>query len=341
MDDAPDVVGRDDVADRDLAGVEVDLDRRDARRPAERRVGVAAVRRVVERRRPGTARTARRRECGRGARRPRGTTSANGRPPLRSSTSARSRRAAWISSPPTTIAVRLRDRRAGVGHDRGVLRRDLDVVVRRRPSSAATSCGKIVFVPWPISVEPVRTRIGAVAAQLDRRDRRELDLARAGEPGAVPGERDPDARRDPVPPGPERRRRQRPGARPARTVARRPRPDALELGRLGGSLEHLRRGHALAEDLAGRRRVALAVQVPAADLERAHAQRLGEAVDLHLGRELGLRRAEAAERAVGRRVRRASRGPGSGRSRSDTGRRRGARRATGRPASACSTRRRP
>ena len=32
-------------------------------------------------------------------------------------------------------------------------------------------------------------------------------------------------------------------------------------------------------------------------------ERLGDAVDLHLGRELGLRRAESAERAVGRRVR--------------------------------------
>ena len=40
----------------------------------------------------------------------------------------------------------------------------------------------------------------------------------------------------------------------------------------------------------------------AAQLERRQAERLRDAVDLHLGRELGLRRAEAAEGAVGRRV---------------------------------------
>ena len=62
--------------------------------------------------------------------------------------------------------------------------------------------------------------------------------------------------------------------------------DALELGRLGGSLEHLRRGHALAQDLAGRRLVAEPVEVAAADLERAHAQRLGDPADLDLGGEL-------------------------------------------------------
>ena len=43
-----DVVGGDDVADVHLAGVEVDLDARDAGRPAEGRVGVAAVGLVVE-----------------------------------------------------------------------------------------------------------------------------------------------------------------------------------------------------------------------------------------------------------------------------------------------------
>ena len=48
VDDPADVVGGDDVADVDLAGVEVDVDARDAGRPAERRVGVAAVGRVVE-----------------------------------------------------------------------------------------------------------------------------------------------------------------------------------------------------------------------------------------------------------------------------------------------------
>ena len=68
---------------------------------------------------------------------------------------------------------------------------------------------------------------------------------------------------------------------------------------------------ALAQDLAGRRHVARAGR------RCAGGSRAGEmpsasaiAVDLHLGRELDLRRPEAAERAVGRRVRRASRGRG-------------------------------
>ena len=48
VDDPADVVGGHDVADVDLAGVEIDLDLGDARGPAERRVGVAAVQVVVE-----------------------------------------------------------------------------------------------------------------------------------------------------------------------------------------------------------------------------------------------------------------------------------------------------
>ena len=48
MDHVADVVGGDDVADRDLAAVEVDVDRRHAGRPPEGRIGVAAVGRVVE-----------------------------------------------------------------------------------------------------------------------------------------------------------------------------------------------------------------------------------------------------------------------------------------------------
>ena len=48
VDDLADVVGGHDVADRHLAAVEVDIDSGDAGRPAERRVGVAAVGLVVE-----------------------------------------------------------------------------------------------------------------------------------------------------------------------------------------------------------------------------------------------------------------------------------------------------
>ena len=101
-----DVVGRDDVADVDLAGVEIDLDLGDAGRPAERRVRVAGVRRVVERRcrrvRLELLVDARRAVV---AGRRRVAVSAN-EPPVAASTCSRSRRAALISSPPTTIAVR-------------------------------------------------------------------------------------------------------------------------------------------------------------------------------------------------------------------------------------------
>ena len=79
-------------------------------------------------------------------------------------------------------------------------------------------------------------------------------------------------------------------------------PNALEFGRLGGALEHLLAGDAFAQDLAAGCLVADAVHPPPTQLERRHVERLGDAVDLHLGGELGLRRAEAAEGAVGRRV---------------------------------------
>ena len=53
VDDLADVVGGDDVADVDLARVEVDVDVRHAGRPAERRVGVAACRSRRRSRPPG------------------------------------------------------------------------------------------------------------------------------------------------------------------------------------------------------------------------------------------------------------------------------------------------
>ena len=106
VDDPADVVGGDDVADMDLAGVEIDLDVGDAGGPAERRVGIAAVQVVVE----GdavrdTARTAGRCGSRRARARRRRPVSAN-EPPVAASTCSRSRRAALISRPPTTIAVR-------------------------------------------------------------------------------------------------------------------------------------------------------------------------------------------------------------------------------------------
>ena len=53
MDDPADVIGSHDVTDVHLAGVEVDVDVGDARRPPERRVRVAGVGGVVERRAAG------------------------------------------------------------------------------------------------------------------------------------------------------------------------------------------------------------------------------------------------------------------------------------------------
>ncbi len=88
--------------------------------------------------------------------------SANGRP-VRPSTSSRSRRAAATSIPPTTIAVR----EATVGPEFGTIAVSCGAIATAStgtPSSAATSCGRIVFVPWPISVDAVRTRIAPSAA---------------------------------------------------------------------------------------------------------------------------------------------------------------------------------
>ena len=145
--------------------------------------------------------------------------------------------------------------------------------------------------------------IRAVGGQLERRHRGEVDLARSGEPRAVPGERQPDPAGQPFA---ARSAAANPGTIPAparaptgRVVAR---AEALELARLGRPLEHLLAGDAPAQDLAGRRRVADAVDVAAPDLERADPERLGDAVEVGLGGELGLWRAEPAERAVGRRV---------------------------------------
>ena len=61
----------------------------------------------------------------------------------------------------------------------------------------------------------------ALGGQLERGDRCELDLAGAGEPGAVPGEREPDAAGHPLAPGPQRRARHRAGTRSAHAVRRR------------------------------------------------------------------------------------------------------------------------
>ena len=201
-------------------------------------------------------------------------------------------RAALITSPPTTIAVR----DATVGPLSGTIDvscgRHLDLVRRRCPSSAATSCGKIVLVPWPISVDAVRTRIRPSPVSSRLATLASLTSPEPGEAGAVPGQREADAARASA--RPRLPRCVALGGRPAPGRARTRSPRRPAPGP--------RRGDALAQDLAGRRHAALPVHPAPAELERRHAERVGDAVHLHLGGELGLRRPEAAERAVGRRV---------------------------------------
>ena len=72
-----------------------------------------------------------------------------------------------MSSPPTTIAVR----EATVGPESGTNEVSCGAISTSSmssSSSAATSWGKIVFVPWPISVDAVRIRIrpSAVSSRL-------------------------------------------------------------------------------------------------------------------------------------------------------------------------------
>ena len=60
-----------------------------------------------------------------------------------------------MSSPPTTIAVR----DATVGPESGTYAVSwgaISTASNGTPRASATSCGKIVFVPWPISVEATR-----------------------------------------------------------------------------------------------------------------------------------------------------------------------------------------
>ena len=197
-------------------------------------------------------------------------------------------------------------------------------------SSAATSCGKIVFVPWPISVDAVRMRIRPSRGELEARDRAHLLLARAGEPGAVPGEREAD-------------RRARCG-RPAVRVAARGgglRPGPLELATPRRPARAPRvPATSTPEHLPGRGHAARPVDVPAAELERRHPERIGRPVDLHLGGELGLRRPEARGTRRWAACWSRRRATGSGRCRRRTGRRRGSSPARARPGSASCRRRR-
>ena len=108
---------------------------------------------------------------------------------------------------------------------------------------------------------------------------------------------------DPLATRPEGRPGDRPGAAAPDAILGVAAAQAFELARLGGSLEDLLAGHAVAQDLAGRGRVADVVDVAPADLERADPERLGQPVEMGLGRELDLRRPEPAEGSVRWRVR--------------------------------------
>ena len=195
-----------------------------------------------------------------------------------------------------------RDGRPGVGDERGVLRRELDRL-ERHAERVGDELREDRLGPLAHLGRGGQDADRALGGQLERGDRGELDLAGAGEPGAVPGEREPDAAGHPLAPGPQRRARDRAGTRSPHAFRVVARAQALELAGLGGPLEDLLAGHAVAQDLAGRGRVAEDVDVPPPDLERADLERLGDPVEVGLGRELGLRRPEPAKRAVRRRVR--------------------------------------
>ena len=146
--------------------------------------------------------------------------------------------------------------------------------------------------------EDSRTAFG----QRQRRLRRQLDLAAAGEARAMEEQRQPDP------------------AVACRPVSRRRR---CEVGALDRLAQHLQRAAVLAKPLAGRGRVARPQGVDLAHAHRIEAERLGDAVHVRLRP----RTASAARRTRGTRRWAACwsspRGRGSGRDRSDRGRSRG------------------
>src|SRR6185312_7991845 len=95
-----------------------------------------------------------------------------------------------------------------------------------------------------------------------------------GEPGAVPRQREADAGREPAIGAAQWPGRDRARAASLRRLAAGPLTHAVEQARAEGLLENLLAGDALAQDLAGGRRVVEPVHVPAPDLRRAHVQAL-------------------------------------------------------------------
>ena len=138
----------------------------------------------------------------------------------------------------------------------------------------------------------------------------ELDLARAGEPGAVPAEREP------IPLAVRSRsvRSGDPGIAPGACPAGRARR-AYRARRRSNSAASAARSRTSSPATLSRRTWPVGVVSPRRYTLRRRISSgrmpsaLGDAVELGLGRELDLRRAEAAERAVGRRVRARRPGP--------------------------------
>ena len=253
MDDATDVIGGDHGPHGHLARVEVDIDLRHGGRPAEGGIGVAGVGLVVEMD-AGVRREALI-DAGR-APGPGVLAIADGERQPGALLDARLELARGVDDQAADDHRRPgRHRRAAVGHDRGVLGSHLDVI-----EVDAELFGH----------ELREDRLGALAhlrvgdedaddplrAQLEAGHRADLLLARAGEAGAVPGQRQPDAARRAFP------------IRPTLALARRAFAHAFELGGLGGSLEDLLSRHPVVQDLAGRRHATGSVAVATADLQR-------------------------------------------------------------------------
>jgi hypothetical protein len=195
-----------------------------------------------------------------------------------------------MSRPPTTIAVR----DATVGPESGTIEVSCGAISTSSystPSVSATSCGKIVFVPWPISVEAVRIRMRPSS----------VSSTAATEASFTSPE--------PVKPAPCQA-----SARPMPVAVRAPSVRPSRIARVCACVRSKADASAAASSTSMPAtdsrstwpvgcRVALAVHPAAAQVERRGVEGVGDAVDLHLGGELGLRRAEAAEGAVRRRVR--------------------------------------
>ena len=187
-----------------------------------------------------------------------------------------------------------RDRRPAVGHDRGVGGVHVDAVVRQ-----PERVGDDLRVHRPRALTDLGARDEnprAALGERERRLRRELDLAAAGEARS----------RGRTATGRARARCSLRGLvapKPRSGGGGRHRPSLLEIGPLHRLAQHLQRAAVLAEPLAGRGRVARPQRVDLAHAHRIEPELRGDAIHVDFGRELRLRRAEAAERAVGRRVR--------------------------------------